>query len=187
MGDGGVGVGDRRCPLAVKRGSPVPRRGASTHRGVEGRVVLGPHGVERDAQERHLDDLAGGERRVQLCRLEAAPGGSRGRDTVTAGTGPAARPPADGVHHGRAVHASTAAGVASVARLSWRAVSLMAAAGRYHRPGARRPGRGSGAPARSSAHRLLHQGADPRLLGGGQLGQREEAAHIVPSSRSPRR
>jgi hypothetical protein len=47
-------------------GAQVPQ-----HRRVECGVVVGVHGVERDAHQRRLDDLTSGERLVELRGAEA--------------------------------------------------------------------------------------------------------------------
>ena len=66
-----VGVG--RGQARPREAAVVEARGAEArlHRLVERRVVLGAHGMERDAQERGLDDGAGGEGRVEVGGIEA--------------------------------------------------------------------------------------------------------------------
>ncbi len=68
--DQGVGVGDGQTGLgeaAIAEASCTQRR---LHRGGEGRVVFGVHRMQRDAHQRRLDDVAGGERGVEIAGIE---------------------------------------------------------------------------------------------------------------------
>ena len=82
LGEDRVGVGDRQPSRGVAAVVQARRPQAGHHGGVEGRVVLGMHGVQGDAHEGRLDHRLGGEGGVQAGRVEAVepvPQGEVGR------------------------------------------------------------------------------------------------------------